>query len=225
VIVIDEYAELAEQTRDATAHADSIARRGRAVAVTLLAATQRPTQNAMGNGAVRSQMDIRICLRVRERRDTDLILGQGAHASGWRADTLTTPGTFLISAPGHDTPRRARAYHLTDHDITATATRHAAHRPDLDPASADAIDTTPPDTEPLDTGTDPEVALWAALLAAPAAGAPVADLITATGKGRTWVYDRLAEHATAGRATQVARGRWRALTAAPDPGPADTGTT
>src|SRR5262249_42472361 len=34
--------------------ADSIARRGRAVAVTLLIATQRPTQAAMGHGAVLS---------------------------------------------------------------------------------------------------------------------------------------------------------------------------
>ena len=61
----DEYAELADESPDSMAHADSIARRGRAVAVTLLAATQRPTQAAMGKGAVRSQMDIRICLRVR----------------------------------------------------------------------------------------------------------------------------------------------------------------
>ncbi|HSV65901.1 MAG TPA: hypothetical protein VLJ59_08370 [Mycobacteriales bacterium] len=82
VILIDEYAELGEPARQ---HADSLARRGRAVAVTLLAATQRPTQAAMGHGATRSQMDARICLRVRERRDTDLILGQGAHTAGWHA--------------------------------------------------------------------------------------------------------------------------------------------
>jgi hypothetical protein len=50
VIVIDEYAELPEA---ATAYTDSIARRGRAVAVNILAATQRPTQKAMGHGAAR----------------------------------------------------------------------------------------------------------------------------------------------------------------------------
>src|SRR5258708_3633553 len=44
VIIIDEYAELVESAADATGDADSIARRGRAVAVTLIAATQRPTQ-------------------------------------------------------------------------------------------------------------------------------------------------------------------------------------
>ncbi len=60
VIVIDEYAELAEYAPAATGDADSIARRGRAVAVTLIVATQRPTQKAMGQGALRSQMDVRV---------------------------------------------------------------------------------------------------------------------------------------------------------------------
>ena len=77
VIIIDEYAELAEQAPDAMDDTDSIARLGRALAVTLVAATQRPTQKAMGQGAVRSQMDMRICFRVREPRDVDLVLGQG----------------------------------------------------------------------------------------------------------------------------------------------------
>lgn len=85
VVVIDEYAELPDEAKEL---ADSIARRGRAVCVTLLAATQRPTQAAMGTAtAIRSQMDVRICLRVRERRDVDLILGQGALHAGWVAHT------------------------------------------------------------------------------------------------------------------------------------------
>ncbi|MGH4011385.1 MAG: hypothetical protein ACRDTH_25015 [Pseudonocardiaceae bacterium] len=49
IIIIDEYAELPSQAHE---HTDSIARRGRAVAVNLLVATQRPTQEAMGHGAV-----------------------------------------------------------------------------------------------------------------------------------------------------------------------------
>ena len=48
VILIDEYAELVDDAPDAVKDADSIARRGRAVAVNLIAATQRPTQKAMG---------------------------------------------------------------------------------------------------------------------------------------------------------------------------------
>ena len=134
VIIIDEYAELPPLR-----YPDTIARLGRSVAVTLVAATQRPTQRAMGEGAVRSQMDLRICFRVRERRDVDLVLGQGMAAAGWDAHKLNAPGKFLISATEHDTPRRARAYLLTDDDVAATAARHAPGRPPLDEVSRAAL--------------------------------------------------------------------------------------
>ena len=65
VIIINEYAELADDAPDAMSDTGTIARLGRAPAVTLLAATQRPTQKVMGQGAVRSQMNIRISFRVR----------------------------------------------------------------------------------------------------------------------------------------------------------------
>ena len=217
VIVVDEYAELAENAPAAVEHADSIARRGRAVAVTLLAATQRPTQQAMGKGAVRSQMDVRICLRVRERRDVDLILGQGMLAAGWLGHTLDAPGKFLVSAEGHTHPRRARAYLVTDDDVNATATRHAPTRPPLDTLSADAIDDLdePADTiaDEIDDDTNPDLTLWTALCAAPAEGLSIPELMHATGMRRTWIYDRLQVHATGGRAQQVSRGRWRATDA------------
>ena len=41
---------------------------------------------------------------MRERKDVELILGQGMPAGGWHAHTLNVPGDFLISAPEHDTP-------------------------------------------------------------------------------------------------------------------------
>ena len=56
----------------------------------------------------------------------------------------------------------------------------------------------------------PEGALWAALRAAPAEGLAVWVLMAACGMGRSWVYDRLGEHAAAGRVVQVTRGSWRA---------------
>ena len=129
IILIDEYAELVDDAPGAVRHADSIARRGRAVAVSLIAATQRPTQKAMGHGAVRSQMDVRICFRVRERKDVDLILGQGMLAAGWQAHTLDAPGKFLVSAAEHGTPRRGRAYLITDEVVSSTASLHAGLRP------------------------------------------------------------------------------------------------
>jgi S-DNA-T family DNA segregation ATPase FtsK/SpoIIIE len=215
VVVIDEYAELSDEAAAALTHADSIARRGRAVAVTLLVATQQPTQKAMGSGAVRSQMDVRICLRVRERRDVDLVLGQGMLAAGWTAHTLNAPGKFLISTPEHTTPRRARAYRLTDDEVRSIAAQHASHRPRLDDSSRAAVDggrEVAPVTLPRVelAPTDSAAVLWAALQMAPVTGTSVPDLMAATGMRRTWVYARLQEHAENGRAVQVSRGRWRA---------------
>ena len=130
LIVADEYAEMPAEARD---DADWGARRGRAVAVNMMAATQRPTQEAMGGNAVRSQMDVRICLRVRERRDVDLILGQGSFAAGWHANALTQPGAFLISAPEITVPERARGYLITDARVARQAARYAGRWPEPRP--------------------------------------------------------------------------------------------
>jgi DNA segregation ATPase FtsK/SpoIIIE-like protein len=232
IVIIDEYAELADEAPGAMADTDSIARLGRAVAVTLIAATQRPTQKAMGQGAVRSQMDLRICFRVREPRDVDLVLGQGMLRAGWDAHNLNAPGKFLVSAPGHDTPKRARAYLLTDQAVTETAARYANSRPGLDTESQHAIRAANdlPDSTAAGPAGDiqvPEVshssgdrsgpsgadeALWLALCIAPDEGTDVGELLRLTGMSRPTLYRRLAEHAKAGRAVQVSRGRWRAVT-------------
>ncbi|GAA2415661.1 plasmid transfer protein TraB [Actinomadura vinacea] len=220
VIVVDEYAELAEDAPDATGDTDSIARRGRAVAVTLVAATQRPTQKAMGKGAVRSQMDVRVSFRVRERKDVDLILGQGMLAAGWHAHTLNAPGKFLLSAPEHDTPRRGRAYLLTDEVVSETAHRHAAVRPALDEVSRLALDEAR--TRPVATVSEPsarvepsreeraESVLREALDGAPDEGLPIAHLLMITEMSRPTLYRRLNDLVKRGRAVQVGRGRYKA---------------
>jgi S-DNA-T family DNA segregation ATPase FtsK/SpoIIIE len=223
VIIIDEYAELADDSPDSMSDTDSIARLGRAVAVTIVAATQRPTQKAMGQGAVRSQMNIRISFRVRERRDVDLVLGQGMLSAGWHAHTLNAPGKFLISSPEHDTPRRARAYLVTDETVTETAARHASIRPELDEVSRRAIlaasDTPVIRAEAsVDTSAtarqetaSAESELWTALCVATEEGTDIGELMRVTGMSRPTLYRRLAQLAKAGRAVQVSRGRWRAI--------------
>lgn len=125
VIIIDEYAELAEQAPDAMNDTDTIARLGRAPAVTLVAATQRPTQKVMGQGAVRSQMNIRIAFRVQEQRDVDLILGQGMLKAGWHANKLNAPRKIppLVTRARHP-PRLPR--HRRRRDRRGRATRPPA---------------------------------------------------------------------------------------------------
>jgi FtsK/SpoIIIE family len=223
IILVDEYAELVDDTPGAVKDADSIARRGRAVAVNLIAATQRPTQKAMGQGAVRSQMDIRVCFRVRERKDVDLILGQGMLTAGWNANTLNAPGKFLISAAEHDTPRRARAYLVTDQAVADTASWYTDIRPPLDEVSRHALgdrddlgsrEMYEKDEPPAanDAEDAPKEILWAALSLAADDGITVPELMQATGMSRPWIYLRLRELTEEGQVIQVSRGRWRAVT-------------
>lgn len=221
VIIIDEYAELAEQAPRALRHADTIARLGRAPAVTLIAATQRPTQKVMGQGAVRSQMNIRLSFRIEEQRDVDLILGQGKLTAGWHAHRLNAPGKFLLWSPEHDTPRRARAYLITDDDVASAVTRYAPARPHLDPISRHALTAPPPAPatttmpdgtgadQPGNTEDDPETILRTALARAGQEGISVPALVGITGMSRRWVYYRLRELASAGHVIQTARGQWR----------------
>lgn len=228
IVVIDEYAELASEAPRAIDHADSIARRGRAPAVNLIAATQRPSKDAMGKSAVRSQMDVRLCFRVREARDGDLVLGQGMVKAGWHPHKLDAPGKFLISSPEHDIPRRARTYLLDDAGVQATAERHASLRPPLDEVSAQALQRaaempSQPAVRPSprhardDSVRAAEGILSATLRQAPSDGVSIGDLMRATGMRRTWVYQRLQELGRMHQVEQVSRGRWRGLPETHDP--------
>ena len=221
LVIINEYAELAEQAPDAMKHTDTIARLGRAPAVTLVAATQRPTQKVMGQGAVRSQMNIRMAFRVQEQPDVDLILGQGMLKTGWHAHKLNAHGKFLVWWPEHDTPRRARAYLVTDDDVRDAVARCASARPQLDAVSRLALTTPrqttaepdePADETEADQREEAEDALWLALRTAPDEGYEIGALLRLTGMTRPTLYRRLREHAIEGRAIQVSRGRWRAST-------------
>jgi S-DNA-T family DNA segregation ATPase FtsK/SpoIIIE len=167
---------------------------------------------------------LRICFRVREPRDVDLILGQGMLRAGWDAHKLNAPGKFLVSAPEHDSPKRARSYEVKDEVVADTAARYANSRPELDKVSRQAL-TTPghwpgahgdhaPAGIPDDHDTRPETedALWLALLQAPDEGTDIGELMRITGWKRTKLYRHLREHAEAGRTIQVSRGHWRART-------------
>jgi S-DNA-T family DNA segregation ATPase FtsK/SpoIIIE len=139
--------------------------------------------------------------------------------AGWNAHKLNAPGKFLISAPEHDIPRRARAYLVTDEAVANTAARHAQIPRQLDEISRAATDTTytdetrtiPADVEDItEERVDANSMLWAALSTAPPQGIPVSELITITGMSRRWVFWRLKQLAERGEAVQTVRGQWRA---------------
>jgi hypothetical protein len=178
------------------------------------------------NVFITSQMDLRICFRVREPRDVDLVLGQGMLQAGWDAHNLNAPGKFLVSAPGHDRPKRARAYLVTAQVVAETAARYASHRPELDAESRRAIiaaanTRSNRNEDSASDGNTPEInrpptmaeqALWMTLCRAPLEGIGVSDLIGATAMTRSTIYRHLRELARNGHVAQVSRGRWRART-------------
>ncbi len=158
VVPVDELAELVEQLPDAATFLDSIARLGRKTAVTLLVATQRPTQEALGGGALRAQLTVRVCLRVTEPADGELILGRGKAKQGYRPDLLDAPGKLLAwDPPDHTRPVPAKAYTLDRARIRQLVTAAQAPVPELDPDSAAVLgDRNAPDQSPPDHGTAPE---------------------------------------------------------------------
>jgi S-DNA-T family DNA segregation ATPase FtsK/SpoIIIE len=122
-------------------------------------------------------------------------------AAGWNAHALDAPGKFLISSPEHTTPKRARAYHISDQEVATMASANST----VSKQSGAFV------PRPRITTEDgPDVMLWVALRNAPENGVTVAELMQQTGMKRSWVYDRLRQHADVGRAVQVTRGRWRA---------------
>jgi S-DNA-T family DNA segregation ATPase FtsK/SpoIIIE len=234
VLPVDELAELVEQLPDAATFLDSIARLGRKTAVTLLVATQRPTQEALGGGALRAQLTVRVCLRVTEPADGELILGRGKAKQGYRPDLLDAPGKLLAwDPPDHTRPIPAKAYTLDRGRIRQLVNGADQPVPELDADSTAALEsapegrTTPAHPEPptaSDASTavlpedggdsDPLAALLAALRAAGSHGAKVADLAHAVSRAKTWVYERLQELHRQGQVERAGHGRWRAI-----PGP------
>lgn len=138
--------------------------------------------------------------------------------AGWNAHKLNAPGKFLILAPEHDIPRRARAYLVTDQAVAAAAARHAQiprRLDDISRAATEGTYTEQPRIVPVnieDTAeerSDANSILWAALSTAPPEGIQVSELITITGMSRRRVFWRLKQLAERGEAVQTVRGHWR----------------
>jgi S-DNA-T family DNA segregation ATPase FtsK/SpoIIIE len=207
LVLVDELAELGPE---AMAQLERLARLGRATGIIVVTVTQRPSAEALGGLDARTQMTTRIALGVTEARDGELILGTGRVGAGWRAERLTKPGYFLaLVLSVYDQPRPARAYLLDDAAVRAVVTRTAAQRPSLDPESADAAARPPePSQDTRGERERADVALLAALDAAPPDGLSADELAARVGRSRAWVFSRLDVHATTGRAVRLRRGRW-----------------
>jgi hypothetical protein len=139
VVVIDEHKALAGNKR-AIAAIETLTAQGRAMTVSVLDSTQYPINDALGSPLIAPQMSVKVCLRVNTPGEANVILGPGSARAGWAAHQIPKgkPGTLYLDAPGADTPRLARAYHVTDQMVERLARAYSGRRPRLDPGSEQA---------------------------------------------------------------------------------------
>ncbi|WP_445186774.1 FtsK/SpoIIIE domain-containing protein [Pseudonocardia sp. Cha107L01] len=120
VFVVDEAQELfshGEFGKEAGQLATAIIKRGRALGVILILATQRPDKDSLPTG-VSANVGTRFCLRVMGQVENDMVLGTSSYKSGIRATHFTRSDRgigYLVGAT--DAPVVTRSYYL---DAAAT---------------------------------------------------------------------------------------------------------
>ncbi|HEU5026209.1 MAG TPA: cell division protein FtsK [Spirillospora sp.] len=132
VFVIDECQELfshPEYGKEAGELATAIIKRGRALGVILLLATQRPDKTSLPTG-ISANVGIRFCLRVMGQMENDMILGTSMHQNGIRANNFTKRDRGIGYLAGEsDTPQIVRGYYLDGPTADRLADRaRAAHK-------------------------------------------------------------------------------------------------
>jgi S-DNA-T family DNA segregation ATPase FtsK/SpoIIIE len=98
---------------------------GRAVGVCVIAALQDPRKEII---TYRNLFPTKIGLRLDEKSQVDMVLGDGARDAGAYCDRIpeATPGVGYVKVDGVREPVRVRAAYVTDDDIEATASRYPA---------------------------------------------------------------------------------------------------
>jgi S-DNA-T family DNA segregation ATPase FtsK/SpoIIIE len=129
VVLVDELADLTtledrKLKERATAAISTLLRKGRAVGFVVVVAVQDPTKDVV---PFRQLIPTRIALRLAEKAQVTMVLGEGARDAGAYADRIPHPGcegVAYVVVPHHREPARVRAAWVTDTDITTLAERY-----------------------------------------------------------------------------------------------------
>jgi DNA segregation ATPase FtsK/SpoIIIE, S-DNA-T family len=124
VVLVDELAALTAYVNDRDAKSrikaalSLLLSQGRAVGVSVIAALQDPKKDVL---PFRDLFPSRIALRMTEREQVDMTLGDGYRARGARCDRIPTglPGVAYVVEDGIPEPARIRFPYLTDEQIQA----------------------------------------------------------------------------------------------------------
>ncbi|WP_167163164.1 FtsK/SpoIIIE domain-containing protein [Streptomyces sp. MBT27] len=125
-VFIDELAELVRRVPTAAKLVESLLQVARFAGITLVCATQSPSNKVFGGSTDgRQQYQVRIGLGAKESTTANLIFGPGAYGDGWTLDELDAPGKFLRWDREHQVPVEARAFWMSEDEIGATTHRYA----------------------------------------------------------------------------------------------------
>lgn len=162
IIAIDECQELFTHPThkdEAKALAEKIVKRGPAMGVIPIFATQRPDAQSLPTG-VASSIGIRFCLRVMGQTENDMVLGTSSYKNGVRATTFTAKDKGIGYLAGvEDDPMIVRSAYLDAPAAEKISERAYAIRQAAGTLSGHAIGQAP---EVTDTSTiiDHLMAVW-----------------------------------------------------------------
>jgi S-DNA-T family DNA segregation ATPase FtsK/SpoIIIE len=144
MVLVDELASLTAYVTDRTiknriaAALKLLLSQGRASGVVVVASLQDPGKDVI---PFRGLFTIRICLRVAEAVEVDMVVGTGAHARGALCETIpaSQPGVGYVMEDGQPDPVRVRFPNVTDHDI-----QHLLHQLTIRDQASGCWDDPPP---------------------------------------------------------------------------------
>lgn len=158
VVVVDELAELVRQGKKVrkgeygdrimeaikwvVTNFETAAQVYRALGIQLVIATQSPSSaitSGDGKDAI-DQFQNLLCVRTAKVSQTNIVLGQGAHGDGFRANTdLYVSGMYYMKTPQLSVPIKHKAYWSENEEIVGYINRYAETRPSLDERTEEAV--------------------------------------------------------------------------------------
>jgi S-DNA-T family DNA segregation ATPase FtsK/SpoIIIE len=131
LVLIDELADLTTVddkalAKKATAAVSTLLRKGRAVGFVVVGALQDPAKDVV---PFRQLIPTRIGLRLAEKAQVSMVLGEGMRDAGARCDQIPHPGAegvAYVVVPRRREPQRVRGAWVTDADIIDLAERYPA---------------------------------------------------------------------------------------------------
>lgn len=140
VVSIDEAASLLGESAKSKEidTVGELARKGRAVGVIIIMATQYPTLEALGSTQIRQQIDQRLCFRMADSKGESYVIPE--HRVDAHKLDDTRPGLCYQQDGKRFDPMPLRTYFISDETIAQIISLIAGRTPDLDAVSTRAVE-------------------------------------------------------------------------------------